>query len=345
MNKMTHYISLWAEAGIFFAAGLVALRYINSRSWGRWKYNDSLRGKVVVITGANSGIGKSLSSQLASKGAKVIMACRDDQLALTAINNIRKSVVNGELHYKHLDLENLQSVKDFANEVSHEQRIDVLICNAGIMDAPFKMTTDKYERHFQVNHLAHAMLQILLLPKLLSNAKPGNPARIISVTSSLATGGHISESDFIKNSVRAVNFNVEKAYPKSKLYALLFSQKLAKALKEKSVKIYSASPGFALTRLARHKSIRLMYIFFAPLGMVFLRTSFQAAQSILEAAFPSHESNHNLPSGSVIRNCQLDTNLTVLADRFDSKMIYEKTLEILASDSEVEQVLKLLKIK
>lgn len=346
-DQMTHYLSIFAETGLFLTAGLVALRYINSHAWGQWIYKGSLKGKVIVVTGANSGIGKSVSAQLAAKGARVIMACRDEGRTLTAIGEIRKTVQDGELVYKHLDLESLKCVKDCVEEISSsEARVDVLICNAGILEGPFKMTVDGYERHFQVNHLAHAVMQVLLLPKLLSNATTENPAKIVSVTSSLAIRGYISESDFIKNSLREVGFNREKAYPKTKLYSFLFNRELAQKLREKPVIIYSASPGFVLTNLARHKSISwFKYALMAPVAAIYLRTAHQGAQSILEAAFPSHQANRDLPTGSVLRNCLLDTRLNTLTDEFDGKTVYKKTLEILSTDSEIEQVLRLLQVK
>lgn len=347
-EKMAQYLSVIAETSIYLTAGLVALRFLNSRFWGQWKYNGSLKGKVIIVTGANSGIGKSVTSQLAAKGARIIMACRDEEKTKSAIEDIRKSVKEGELVYRHLDLENLNSVRNCVQEItSNEEKIDVLICNAGLFEAPFKLTPDGFERHFQVNHLAHAMLQILLLPKLTSNSTTNNDeGRIVSVTSKLATTGYISEADFIKNSLREISFNREKAYPKTKLYSLLFNKELAKQLKNKPIKIYSASPGFALTNLSRYKSISwYKYLLLGPIAVVVLRTAFQGAQTVLEAAFPTKMSNVNLPSGSVLRNCHLDSKLDNIVERMDSKLVYNKTLDILTIDSEVEKVLKLFQVK
>lgn len=341
---MGHLLAIITEGSLFVAAGLVVIRFLNSRSWGKWRYSSSLEGKVIVITGANSGIGKSVTAQLAEKGARVIMACRDEAKALAAIEDIRKKVPNGQLVYKHLDLENLNSVKQCAHEILSEDKVDVLICNAGIFESPYKITVDGYESHFQVNHLAHAMLQALLLPKMISNAP--DAARVVSVTSSLAVKGVISEGDFIKNSLIEKAYIRDKAYSKTKLYALLFSGELAKRLPDRSVKILSASPGMVLTQLARHRSIPwFKYLLFAPFAVMILRTPFQGAQSVLETAFPSSEETRSLPTGSVLRNCKLDDKLTHIVDKFDSKFVYDKTLDILAADNEVAAALKQLHLK
>lgn len=339
-----HLLTIITEGGLFIAAGLVVIRFFNSRSWGKWRYNGSLDGKVIVITGASSGIGKSVSSQLAERGARVIMACRDEQRTREAIEEIRKKVPNGQLEYQHLDLENLSSVKKCAEDIISKDKVDILICNAGIFESPFKITVDGYESHFQVNHLGHAMLQALLLPKMISNAS--EDTKVVSVTSSLAVKGVISESDFVKNSLIEKAYVRDKAYSKTKLYALLFSSEIAKRLPDKSVKILSASPGMVLTRLARHRSIPwFKYLLFAPFAVMFLRTPFQGSQSVLEAAFPSTDETKAVATGSVLRNCKLDLKLTTVVDKFDGKLVYDKTLDILASDNDVARALKELRLR
>ena len=139
-----------------------------------------LNGKTVIITGSNTGIGKETALDLAKRGARVILACRDTQKANQAANEIRKKSGNGNVLVEQLDLASLESVRNFSAKINRqEERIDILINNAGIMACPKWKTKDGFEMQFGVNHIGHFLLTNLLLDKI----KSSGPSRIVNVSS------------------------------------------------------------------------------------------------------------------------------------------------------------------
>ncbi|XP_077576457.1 uncharacterized protein crdhl isoform X1 [Stigmatopora nigra] len=143
-------------------------------------------GKTVLVTGANTGIGKETCRELARRGARVVMACRDMSRAGRAAQEIRASTGNGNVVTRHLDLASLYSVRQFAKDfLESEDRLDLLINNAGVMMCPRGLTEDGFETQFAVNHLSHFLLTNLLLPKLKSSA----PSRVVTVASVAHRGG------------------------------------------------------------------------------------------------------------------------------------------------------------
>jgi WW domain-containing oxidoreductase len=145
-----------------------------------------LSGKLAIVTGANSGIGKITARELAMHGAQVIATCRDSASGARAQQEIMDAL-NRDKKYKHgsieflpMDLSRMISVYKFAREISFKNKpVDILVLNAGIMLAPFNLTEDGYESQFGVNFLGHYVLTRLLLPWL-SRSKAG---RIVHVSS------------------------------------------------------------------------------------------------------------------------------------------------------------------
>ncbi|XP_075894049.1 retinol dehydrogenase 13 [Nelusetta ayraudi] len=204
-----------------------------------------LNGKTVLITGANTGIGKETAVDMASRGARVILACRDMDRANQAAEEVRKRSGNGNVIVKQLDLASLQSVRQLANDViATEERLDVLINNAGVMSCPQWKTTDGFEMQFGVNHLSHFLLTNCLLDLLKKSA----PSRIVIVSSLAHEKGKIHFDDI----------NLEQSYTpwisyrQSKLANVLFSRELAKRLQGTGVTTYSLHPGVIWTELGRH---------------------------------------------------------------------------------------------
>ncbi|KAK3860412.1 hypothetical protein Pcinc_033532 [Petrolisthes cinctipes] len=138
-----------------------------------------LNGKTVVITGCNTGIGKETARDLSSRGARVVMLCRDLQKAKLAAEEIHKETGNAVVVYP-LDLASLQSVRETAAKLKDaEPRIHILINNAGVMMCPRWETKDGFEMQLGTNHLGHFLLTMLLLDQLKASA----PSRIINVSS------------------------------------------------------------------------------------------------------------------------------------------------------------------
>ncbi len=123
--------------------------YISKRfyfSGGRCKSRARLDGKTVIITGANTGIGYETAIDLAKRGARIILACRDVKKAVKAAEEIRLKSGNGNVITEYLDLASLESVKKFATKMNEqEERLDILINNAGIMSCPYWKTSDGLE--------------------------------------------------------------------------------------------------------------------------------------------------------------------------------------------------------
>ncbi|MEQ2303147.1 hypothetical protein AMECASPLE_013709 [Ameca splendens] len=204
-----------------------------------------LDGKIVLITGANTGIGKETAVDLARRGARVILACRDMDRANNAAEEIKKKSGNDNVVVKKLDLASLQSVRLFAKDVAaNEARLDVLINNAGVMCCPQWKTEDGFDLQFGVNHLGHFLLTNCLLDLLKQSA----PSRIVNVSSLAHERGQINFDDINQK----INYNPWRSYSQSKLANVLFTRELAKRLQGTGVTTYSLHPGVIRTELGRH---------------------------------------------------------------------------------------------
>ncbi|XP_036149349.1 retinol dehydrogenase 11 isoform X2 [Monomorium pharaonis] len=203
-----------------------------------------LDGKIAVITGANTGIGKETARDFYRRGARVILACRNVEKAKAAIEDIKCNPFPsyfsnsrkmqtadknglGDLEVYSLDLCNFKSVKECAKKLMKEPAIHILVNNAGIMFTPYQITEDGFEIQLQSNYLGHFLLTLLLLPKMQSST-PG--CRIINVSSRAHIFGKIHFSDInLKKSWWYIR--PWKAYFQSKLANILFTKELARRLK------------------------------------------------------------------------------------------------------------------
>jgi NAD(P)-dependent dehydrogenase (short-subunit alcohol dehydrogenase family) len=195
----------------------------------------SFAGRTAIVTGANSGLGLVTARQLARVGARVILACRDvDKGAAAAAG------MTGDVQVRRLDLQNLASVRDFADSIS---LVDVLINNAGIMAVPYAITSDGFESQIGTNHLGHFALTNLLLPKLTD--------RVVTVSSIMHRTGRISIKDL---NWKARPYSAWLAYGQSKLANLLFTSELQRRLTAagSGLKAHAAHPGYSATNLQGH---------------------------------------------------------------------------------------------
>jgi NAD(P)-dependent dehydrogenase (short-subunit alcohol dehydrogenase family) len=215
-----------------------------------WTEKDipDLTGKVVIVTGANSGIGLEAARELARKGAEVILACRNQDKAESALSELRKEIPQAKLAFLELDLADLDSIREFADQFrSRYSRLDVLLNNAGIMMVPYGKTEDGFELQLGVNHLGHFALTGLLVDVLLST--PGS--RVVNISSNAHYAG---ELDFSNLMYEQGNYTPSGAYSRSKLANLLFTYELQRRLDDRSanVKSLAAHPGITATGLADH---------------------------------------------------------------------------------------------
>ncbi|KAG7473267.1 hypothetical protein MATL_G00093920 [Megalops atlanticus] len=266
-------ITLVVAAGV----GLVALR--RWLAGGVCRSKVRLDGKTVLITGANTGIGKETAVDLATRGARVILACRDMTRANTAADEIRQRSGNGNVVIKMLDLASLQSVRNLAKDIlENEERLDILINNAGVMMCPKWRTEDGFEMQFGVNHLGHFLLTNCLLDLLKKSA----PSRIVNVSSLAHEKGEIYFDDINLDK----DYCPQKSYRQSKLANVLFSQELAARLEGTGVTVYSLHPGVIRTELGRHfwPTIPLWKrIIFQPL-LLLIKSPWEGAQTTIYCA-------------------------------------------------------------
>ncbi|MDT9690737.1 oxidoreductase [Streptomyces sp. P9(2023)] len=199
-------------------------------------------GRTAVVTGANSGIGLVTARELARKGARVVLACRNEARGTAAVDAVRREVPGVEVEFRPLDLADLSSVREFAASLPYE-RLDLLVNNAGVMALPYGRTADGFETQFGVNHLGHFALTGLLLPRLLDAPS----ARVVTVSSSLHALSRLDMGDL--NSER--NYRRWIAYGRSKTANLLFVHELARRLAAAGAGIVAAAahPGYAATNL------------------------------------------------------------------------------------------------
>jgi len=199
-------------------------------------------GRVVIVTGSNSGIGRAAAGALAAKGAHVVLAVRNVDKGRAA-----SAAMTGSSEVRELDLADLASVRRFAS--AWEREIDLLINNAGIMIPPLSRTADGFELQFGTNHLGHFALTNLLLEHV--------TGRVVTVSSAAHRHGAI---DFDDLNWERRRYRGWSAYGQSKLANLLFTAELQRrlSLAGSTVLANAAHPGYASTNLQFHSGSRLM---------------------------------------------------------------------------------------
>ena len=213
-----------------------------------WTADDipDQRGRTVVVTGANSGIGLETTRELARNGATVIMAVRDTDRGEAAAGNVIADVPDADLRVEQCDLADLDSVRAFADRLAGED-LDVLINNAGVMAIPRSETEDGFETQFGVNHLGHCALTGLLLEDLLDRSDDDPAARIVTVSSGVHENGEMDFDDLQSEA----SYDKWDAYAQSKLANVLFAYELERRLltADANAKSVAVHPGYANTRL------------------------------------------------------------------------------------------------
>ncbi|XP_068222987.1 retinol dehydrogenase 13-like [Palaemon carinicauda] len=244
---------------------------------------EQLHGKTVIVTGANTGIGKETAREMAKRGARVILACRDMNKCAEARKDIAWDTQNKSVHCMKCDLASQASIREFVqNFTAKEERLDILINNAGVMRCPKSFTEEGIEMQLGTNHMGHFLLTNLLLGKMKDSA----PSRIINVSSVAHMRGKINFSDL--NSDK--NYDEGEAYAQSKLANILFTRELSERLAGSGITCNAVHPGLVLTEIGRHMSIDKSWmasLVLKPLLWLFLKTPRQGAQTTIYAALCS----------------------------------------------------------
>nr|XP_017014762.2 retinol dehydrogenase 13-like [Drosophila takahashii] len=272
--------------------------YIRQHKQGiQFKKHTDETGKVFIVTGANSGIGKETVREFAKRGGTVYMACRDLGRCEEARLEIVKDTNNQNVFSRELDLNSLDSVRKFVAGFKREQnKLDVLVNNAGIMRCPRRLTKDGFESQLGVNHMGHFLLTNLLLDVLKKSA----PSRIVVLSSVAHTKGTINFDDL--NSEKS--YNEIDAYSQSKLANVLFTRELAKRLEGTGVTVNALNPGSVNTELARDWNTLNGYFIryvLKPLMWPILKTPKSGAQTSI---FLSLDRDLERVTGRYFYNCQ-----------------------------------------
>jgi NAD(P)-dependent dehydrogenase (short-subunit alcohol dehydrogenase family) len=200
-----------------------------------------MQGKVVVVTGATSGIGEVAAQRLAERGARIVLVARDKTRGEAALARLQRGDANRShcIHYG--DLSRISEMKRLAMEIAAaEPRIDVLINNAGAMFGSRHVTEDNLELTFAINHMAYFVLTRGLRERLLGSS----PARIVN-TASDAHKGRVLDLEDLQSTK---GYSAVDVYGRSKLCNILFTRELARRWAGQGVTANCLHPGFVATR-------------------------------------------------------------------------------------------------
>lgn len=212
-----------------------------------------MKNKLVLITGANSGIGKATAIKLATLGANVVMLCRNKEKGETARQDIIQTSGNKNIALILIDLADLSSVRKAAEEIKAKyNHIDVLINNAGGYFAERKTSKDGYECTFAMNHLGHFLLTNLLLNEL----KVAVNARIINLGAVIHKQGHINFDDLMTEK----NYKGFGAYSNAKLANILFTKELTRRLQDTDITVNTLHPGMVRTNFTADASRLIKFL-------------------------------------------------------------------------------------
>jgi len=247
-----------------------------------------IKEKTVIITGCNTGIGKETAVDLAKRGGRIIMACRSQERALPALEEVQQRSGSSNIKFMQLDLASLQSVRKFANQfLGEEERLDILINNAGVMMCPQMKTEDGFEMQMGTNHLGHFLLTNLLLDKL-KQSGPGS--RIVNVSS---RAHHEGQGIQLDNLMMENNYSSRTQYGHSKLANILFTKELAKRIGGSGVTTYALHPGVILTELWRFLPNWVQFLLGTNFFQMFTKTPAEGSQTTIHCAISEEVKDDN----------------------------------------------------
>ncbi|MEV8564905.1 oxidoreductase [Streptomyces sp. NPDC051322] len=231
-------------------------------------------GRVCVVTGANSGLGLATTRALARRGGHVVLAVRDEAKGQRALSEVTAELPDAHLEVRRLDLADLDSVREFADQLrADHQRLDVLVNNAGVMAPPRSLSAQGHELQFACNHLGHFALTGLLLD-LLASPKPsasleqsGSPRhdpRVVTVSSINHRQGRIRFDDLTGER----GYSPMAFYNQSKFANAVFGRELHRRLTEAGSPVRSvlAHPGYTATNLQMSAPVGLWRVVLGRLG-------------------------------------------------------------------------------
>ena len=242
--------------------------------------SEMMKGRICIITGANSGVGKATALGLVKMGATIVMVCRNQEKGERALNEIMEECNNASIDLMLADLSSQKEIYQFVHDYkTRYHELHVLINNAGVNLSKRIMTEDGIETTFAVNSLAPFLLSNLLLDVL----QKRHPARIVNVASSIQANSIYFDDLYGENHYRQL-----KAYSQSKLAVILLTYELARRIEGTGVTANCLHPGYVKTNMVRN--FRKFVKYFFPLVGLFLSSPKKGAKtSIYLASSPEVE--------------------------------------------------------
>lgn len=281
-----------------------------------------IRGKEVVVTGGNTGIGLATAMELCRRGARVTLTARDEAKGSAAVERVRAAVSGASVEWRLLDLASRDSIESFAARwLAEHERLDVLVHNAGLILSDRIEVEGGIEATFMINHLGPFLLTELLREQLIASA----PARVVVVASD-AHRRMFRGLDF-EDLQSARSYSGERVYSASKFANILFAAELARQLEGTGVTVNSLHPGVVATDFARDGDARGAWAFFFRWFRPFLRTPEKGARtSVFLAADPSVEGT----SGRYFANCREARPNRAARDAAAARRLWEASEALLA---------------
>jgi NAD(P)-dependent dehydrogenase (short-subunit alcohol dehydrogenase family) len=282
----------------------------------------SLEDKVVLITGGTSGIGRAAATELARRGATLVLVGRDREKSERVVRELRSATGNDRIELVGADLSEMEDVRRVAAEFrARHRRLDLLVTNAGAMFGDYRLSADGVEMTFAVNHVAHFLLTQLLLDLLKST--PG--ARVVSTSGIVHRMGKLDLSSVVKRDGRA-GF---AAYCDAKLATILFTRELARRVGADGVIASCFHPGWVRTGFG--KDAGGLMVLARLLAPIFARTPERGADTLVWLATSTEAAKHN---GEYFSDRGVARTSELARDRALAEGLWRLTEELCAASNE-----------
>ncbi|XP_042864045.1 retinol dehydrogenase 13-like [Penaeus japonicus] len=309
---------VWATVVAWTIALVAALvvGVLYTRGSGRCTSTRRLDGKTAIITGASAGIGKETARDLAGRGARVILACRNTEKAQKVANEIIAVTGNQQVLVRHVDTSNMSSVRKFAYGIlSSENNLHILINNAGIPGyTTRKLTSEGLEMAMATNHFGHFLLTNLLLDLLKASA----PSRVVNVTSNAHWMCHHLDTDDLNYKWRHFPGWLP-SYGQSKLSNILFTLELSQRLEGTGVTTNSVHPGVVNTEIFWKEGWKIINFYAVIAAWIMAKDEKLGAQPVVYLAVSEEVDN---VSGKYFVDCKEAPSSTLAQDPALAKRLW-----------------------
>lgn len=287
-------------------------------------HNPDLTGKVAVVTGTTSGIGRETARRLASLGATVVLADRDSARSERVAQEIAQETGNANVEHVHCDLSDLESVAECAERIARKYpAVHLLVNSAGVMGPPLTPSKQGYELQYAVNHLGHFLLTL----NLLENIIKGN-GRVVNVSSLAHIWPHRFEFETVLVKDQPLEtfdsrMGAHSCYGRSKLANIYIASELQRRFGSRGITAFSLHPGNINTNLGRyfHPLIRF---FGAPFFLILQKTIVQGAQTSLTCCLAPLD---ELVPGGYYDDCHIQVPSKLARDEAVAGKVWETSVQ------------------